>query len=147
MDPLTIGDTRLPPRFWTKVEANAGGCWLWIASLDSKGYGHVWWNGRTRGACRVAYEILVADVPIGLDLDHLCRVRNCVNPAHLEPVTRQVNVLRGVGPSAVHAQALRCPSGHPYDEANTYRWRGWRMCRACSAARSRARAKKKREAA
>jgi hypothetical protein len=86
---------------------------------------------RQRPAHRIAYELVVAPVPAELDLDHLCRVRRCVNPAHVEPATRQVNLLRGVGHPAVNAAKTHCPKGHPFDDANTYHWEGHRQCRAC----------------
>ncbi len=72
-------------------------CWLWTMSLDGRGYGQMWdREKRTRvTAHRFLYEHIVGPVPEGLDLDHLCRVRHCVNPAHLEPVTRAENVRRG----------------------------------------------------
>lgn len=69
-------------------------CWLWTGYVAAGGYGEFHLAGRTRKAHRVAYELLVGPVPEGLDLDHLCRVRRCVNPEHLEPVTRQENLRR-----------------------------------------------------
>lgn len=68
----------------------------------------------------MAYELYVGKIPEGLQIDHLCRNRVCVNPDHLEPVTRRVNLLRGVGFSARNAKAVRCPAGHAYDLSNTY---------------------------
>lgn len=136
-----INDPRLPRRFWDKVTVVDGsGCWLWSAALDGKGYGHLNVGSRrdgTRrmaGAHRVAYEALVASVGPGLELDHLCRVRRCVNPAHLEPVTRQINVLRGESPAAEHARKTHCPAGHAYDAENTYTSRRGRHCRICNRA-------------
>ncbi len=88
-----------------------------------------------RGAHRVAYELSVADIPDGLELDHLCRVRHCVNPSHLEPVTPHENWARGQAISILNAQKTHCPQGHAYDEANTYiSGRGIRGCRACNRA-------------
>lgn len=80
-------------RLWSKVN-KTDTCWLWTAATE-KGYGLYRHDGRLSKAHRVVYELLVGPVPTGLDLDHLCRVRNCVNPAHLEPVTRAVNLRRG----------------------------------------------------
>jgi hypothetical protein len=83
-------------------------------------------------AYRITYETLVGPVPNGLELDHLCRVRACVNPGHLEPVTHRVNTLRGETVAARNARATHCPAGHPYDEVNTYADRlGRRSCREC----------------
>lgn len=91
-DPEAVGaPATLMERFWAKVERDPSGCWLWTASLADGGYGHF---GRWK-AHRYAYETLVEPVPHGLDLDHLCRVRHCVNPSHLEPVTRAENLRRG----------------------------------------------------
>lgn len=70
------------------------GCWLWLGSIDRDGYG----NAKTRygrAAHRLTYQAYVGDIPEGMQLDHLCRQRSCVNPYHLEPVTQQENILRG----------------------------------------------------
>src|SRR5690606_21110712 len=91
-----FGDARLPDRFWEKVlDHPASGCWEWQAARDQKGYGRFRWKGFTRRAHRVAYEELVAPVPDGLQLDHLCRNPFCCAPWHLEPVTPRENTLRG----------------------------------------------------
>jgi hypothetical protein len=125
-------------RFWWKVDAS-GDCWLWNGGAGKRGYGTFWVApGRTADAHRYAYETLVGPVPAGLELDHLCRVRRCCNPCHLEPVTRAVNVRRSpiTPPGKTH-----CPKGHRYDEANTMlvRSRGYasRLCRARQRARQR----------
>lgn len=110
----------------------SGACWLWTRSCNGKGYAEIKLAGRRHGVHRLAYELLVGPVPEGLVLDHLCRVRRCVNPDHLEPVTNRENLLRGEGASAKNAAKTHCPAGHPYDEANTIlRPRGSRRCRAC----------------
>lgn len=81
-------------RFWRRVD-RTDACWLWRGWINAKGYGHFGVNNRlTVKAHRWSYEQLVGPIPHGLTLDHLCRVRNCVNPAHLEPVTRAVNISR-----------------------------------------------------
>jgi hypothetical protein len=76
--------------FWERVE-KTGGCWLWTGSRNGGGYG----NYGGKGAHRYAYELLKAPIPPGLVIDHLCRVRHCVNPDHMEPVTQSVNCRRG----------------------------------------------------
>ena len=107
-------------RFWEKVNKDgAGGCWLWTAGV-TKGYGRFWDGKRTVQAHRWSWEDANGAIPGSLDTDHLCRVRRCVNPAHLETVTHQVNVLRGFSPSALGAQRTRCPKGHPYKGLNLY---------------------------
>jgi len=136
-----LGDSRLPLRYWSKVQEAADGCWTWVASIGGGGYGTVKYDGKVRKAHRVGYEALVAPIPDGLDLDHLCRVRACVNPDHLEPVTRQENILRGTAPAARNATVASCPKGHEYDDVNTYVYvrkdgRVGRYCRACRASRA-----------
>lgn len=113
------------------------GCWLWIGNTNKHGYGIVQQGGLEGGmrlrAHRAVYELLVGPIPDGLTLDHLCRVRHCVNPAHLEPVTRGENVRRGEP-----AQRTHCPLGHEYNAANTYyRPSGARVCRHCARIRNR----------
>ncbi len=86
--------------FWSKVEKQPDGCWLWLGARSNNGYGHTTYRGdagqlRHISAHRRAYSLLRGPIPTGLDLDHLCRVRHCVNPDHLEPVTRSLNLRRG----------------------------------------------------
>jgi hypothetical protein len=122
-------------RFMRKVYP-VEGCWLWCASTLRGGYGQ-FNDGRTMvRAHRWIYEQLVGPIPEGLDLDHLCRVRNCVNPEHLEPVTRGENLLRGY---AARGVKTHCAKGHPFDSANTFkRPSGGRGCRTCRNNASRA---------
>ncbi|MFF6829588.1 HNH endonuclease [Streptomyces longwoodensis] len=110
----------------------SGECWLWTGPLDRHGYAEIKVGGRHRLAHRLSYESFVGPIPPGLVIDHKCRVRHCLNPAHLEPVTNRENILRGVGPAAKNAVKTHCPQGHPYDDANTIiRPQGNRRCRAC----------------
>lgn len=109
-------------RFFTRVR-QVGDCWEWHKTTPT-GYGTLFQRMLPH---RWAYQFLRAPIPEGLELDHLCRNRRCVNPWHLEPVTRRVNAMRGVGSKET------CVNGHPYTEGNTYRRpdRGTRMCREC----------------
>jgi hypothetical protein len=87
---------------------------------------------------RVVYEALVKPIPVGLVLDHLCRVRHCVNPAHLEPVTQRENVLRGETAPAANKAKTHCVRGHPFSGQNLIlRKSGVRECRTCANARRR----------
>ena len=130
-------------RFWAKVQVGPG-CWLWLASQYGGGYGQAVIRRRHFQAHRVAYELVVGPIPEGHDLDHVkargCTNRNCVNPSHLEPVTRRVNVLRGESPVAHQAQQTHCKNGHEFTPENTrYRaGRNIRSCRACSTEYNRA---------
>jgi hypothetical protein len=132
----------LRERALEKVDQRGPGeCWPWLGQKDEKGYGQVREsNRRSRSlmAHRVVYELLVGLIPEGLTLDHLCRVRHCVNPAHLEPVTNRENILRGDGPAARHARQTHCKYGHPFDEQNTLHRRNGRgrSCRTCQRERS-----------
>jgi hypothetical protein len=124
----------LPDRFWEKVDAS-GDCWEWTAGRNGHGYGAAYWEGRQVMAHRLSWTVLVGDIPEGMTLDHLCRNRVCVNPAHLEIVTLGVNSLRGFSPPALLARATHCAKGHPFsDHRNS---RGWRECRVCTLARHR----------
>lgn len=130
----------LPARFWAKIDKNGpipqdrpelGPCWLWTGALID-GYG-VWWLERRNRPAHVSSFIAFTQRPIpsGLQLDHLCRVRRCCNPEHLEPVTGRENVLRGRGLAAVNAAKTACLQGHPLDETNTYIHDGKRSCKSC----------------
>lgn len=115
----------------TRYTEGAGGCWLWTGPLDAQSYGR---HGAPL-AHRVVYELLVGPIPKGLTLDHLCRVRSCVNPDHLEPVTHAENVRRGKA-GEVNGDRQRnlthCKRGHEYTPESTGRdHRGHRFCREC----------------
>jgi hypothetical protein len=105
-------------------------CWLWHGGLI-KGYGAFHVNGKLSRAHIFAYTTFIGPVPEGKQLDHICRVRRCCNPEHVEPVTRRVNILRGESFAAHNATVTHCPKGHPYDEANTVRHKLGRNCREC----------------
>jgi hypothetical protein len=146
---------RVQARFWLKVRISDG-CWVWTGtkvrtSDDADYYGQFWMGGKNVSAHRLSYRLLVGEIPNGLVLDHLCRNTLCVNPEHLEAVTDQVNILRGVAPPAKNATKTHCVNGHALSGANVrYRTDGARACRACereSTRRSRARQRARQEAA
>lgn len=125
-------------RFWAKVDKDGpisdfrpdlGPCWVWLASLAPGGHGQFFrHHGDRVQAHRFSYELLVGPIPEGLEIDHLCRVRRCVNPRHLEPVTGQENKRRGLG----GVLRTHCKHGHPFDAENTsYSKAGARICREC----------------
>ena len=124
-------------RFWTKVEVlSIKSCWLWRGTIDSKGYGVVRINQQSFRAHRVAYELLVGNIPSGLCIDHLCRTRSCVNPIHMEVCTPKENSFRGVGPAAINRRKTYCIHGHSLNEGNMkVTSRGWRVCLVCVRAR------------
>lgn len=128
----------MPPadRFELSYTIDQSGCWLWTGTLTAGGYGQI--RSRDFGtmyAHRWAYEHFVGPIPAGLQIDHLCRVRRCVNPAHLEPVTARTNFLRGDGvltSGKWQRATTHCPHGHPYSGENLYAtYDGKRLCRIC----------------
>lgn len=117
-------------RFWSKVEKTKG-CWNWKASKTPNGYGKFVYQGSCVRAHRVAYEMLVGPIPDGLQIDHLCRNRGCVNPKHMEPVTNRENCLRGESQAARNARKTHCVNGHEFTEDNTYFLKSGRRCKEC----------------
>lgn len=128
-------------RIWSKIERSPDGCWLWTGALKPNGYGNCWAGPGYSSAHRVVYELLVGPVP-GFDLDHLCRVRHCVNPSHLEPVTRVENTRRGLsGVLKTH-----CAHGHPWIPENIIKnGNGSQTCKVCTYARNRDYRRRQRE--
>lgn len=102
------------------------GCWIWTGAQNGQGYGVMQLDGSARRVHRLSYEWFVGPIAEGLVLDHLCRVRSCANPDHLEPVTTQENSARG------QAARTECSNGHTYTDDNTT-WRLIRVCKTCRA--------------
>lgn len=124
-----------PLERWESMVDKTDTCWLWTGRVTVAGYGQFSAPGRRSvHAHRWGYEQLVGQIDEGLSIDHLCRVRACVNPAHLEPVTTQINVLRGVGWAAQNAAKTHCKRNHEFTPENTYLKGGRRVCRQCLAA-------------
>lgn len=122
-------------RFMDKVSVLPGGCWEWTGGRFTHGYGVFWLDGKQRRAHRVLYVWTYGELGDGDDLDHLCRNRWCVNPEHLEVVTRRENVLRGIGPTAENAKKKISSSGHPLDYEDDRGWRGSKKDRAAASKR------------
>lgn len=121
-------------RYVTEDRGYETPCWIWQGFTSESGYGQV---GRNQRAHRVMYEALRGPIPAGLELDHLCRVPPCVNPAHLEPVTRAENNRRSGSASALNADKTHCRNGHPLAGDNLYVHpaSGKRRCKQCHRAR------------
>ena len=121
-------------RLMLHTKKSAAGCWLWTGHMSEAGYGIIQANG-TRRAHRVSYEFFRGPIPAGRQLDHLCRVRNCINPEHLEVVTQQENINRGNGFAVINKNKRHCVHGHEFTPENTIkqtsRGKTYRACREC----------------
>lgn len=113
-------------------------CWEWTGNTTN-GYGMVKSHrGRAITAHRAMYEIMIGPIPSDCNIDHLCRNRRCINPAHLEAVSPTVNILRGYGPPAMNARKSACHNGHALSGNNLVVERdGRRRCRTCQRERNR----------
>ncbi len=121
------------------IEIAESGCWLWTGFTD-RGYGYFSMGTYQMRPHRFAYQWFVGELPRELTIDHLCRVRNCVNPDHLEAVPIQVNLKRGFSFSAINGAKTQCKFGHPFDAENTAILTGpikGRVCKTCSRHRAR----------
>jgi hypothetical protein len=137
LQPAPVGFTlaqRLLRRVVLPVEVN--GCWRWNGARTAKGYSHLVVAGRNIYAHRAIWVLFNGPISGGLQIDHLCRNRGCVNVDHMEPVTCRTNLLRGEGNAIRAARAARqthCKQGHPLTPDNLYPPSGTnlRICRRC----------------
>lgn len=106
-------------RITARCTVTDDGCWVWQGGKGHNGYGLTQVHGKSWRIHRLMYTLLVGEIPAGLDLDHLCRVRACCNPGHLEPVTRRENLLRGDTMNAKRAAQTHCVYGHEFTAENT----------------------------
>jgi len=117
---------KLEDRFWAKVD-KIGPCWLWTGATQKSGYGGINIAGRRHLVHRVAYEFVIGPIPDGLEIDHTCGTRNCVNPEHLEVVSHAENMRRGYWTTKTH-----CRNGHEFTPDNTkIEVGGYRRCLTC----------------
>uniref|UniRef100_A0AAT9JAA2 ORF17 n=1 Tax=Nitrosopumilaceae spindle-shaped virus TaxID=3065433 RepID=A0AAT9JAA2_9VIRU len=131
-------------RFMIKIEQN-GNCWQWIASKDPSGYGKFMLNKKLISSHRISYELFKGEIPKGLQIDHLCRNRACVNPEHMEVVTQKENLRRGDKTNIGRNNRLKthCPQGHEYIKENLVKSDPGRKCKICKNARDRILSKKR----
>lgn len=144
----------LAERFWSKVDRNGpvpelrpdlGPCWIWTAGVAGGDYGAFWYQRRQCTAHVISYSVIAGlKIPDGYELDHLCRVRLCVNPRHLDPVDHKTNMARSsIAPCAPVLRDGVCKRGHRYEGTNIYVYpNGSRACRECNLEHSRRRAKR-----
>ena len=128
-EPKKLGRNNPPPevRVWRNIAKTEDGCWRWLGTKTEDGYARIVIDGKRTGVHRFMYEQAFGPITPGLQIDHLCRVRDCVNPDHLEAVTCRENLMRGETFQARNAAKTHCPAGHPYDDFR----RGARRCTRC----------------
>ncbi len=126
----------LPDTFWQKVSIRFGeaGCWRWGNAKTVTGYGQFWLGNKLWLTHRLVYTAMRGEIPPGLTIDHVCQQKDCVNPEHMELVTRGENSVRGGGLAVANErqrQKTHCKHGHEFTPENTKRWGTRRQCRTC----------------
>lgn len=128
-------------RFICKINKNSGTfgydgkypseCWIWTANTNEDGYGLLWMPEGNIGAHVFSYKLYHGDIPLGMTVNHICYVRNCVNPTHLNLLSVCNNILDGQGPAAINARKQHCKHGHALTIDNTYKQPNGRGCLIC----------------
>jgi len=139
---------QLPPALARRIDVDAGGCWLWRGRVNLGGYGRLRFLGSWQLVHRIVWWLLVKPPIEGMHLDHLCRVRKCVNPDHLREVTPRENAHApgSLSPAKLNSEKSCCPEGHPYEGENLILTaKGYRACRICTREGARIGARRRRQ--
>lgn len=133
-------------RLYAKIIVRADGCWVWNGATQPNGYGQLWNGRRPEQAHRVSYRLHAGLIPEGTEIDHLCRNRACVNPAHLRAVPHRENMRVSDTVFGRNAAKLFCKRGHPLSGDNLkIAVSGSRQCKECLRLHARAAAVRRRE--
>lgn len=126
---------RFSTRFWDKVDSKADECWIWIGAVDKHGYGSILEEKKVKKSHRVSYEMFYGKIPNHLVIDHMCKIKRCINPRHLRAITRGENTLTGSGVSAINKRKTHCIRGHELSGENIFLYKRAghinRQCRLC----------------
>jgi len=136
-------------RFFRFIEFR-NGCWLWTGFIAPNGYGDFWYEGHSCHAHTSSYRLFRGEIPAGRQIDHLCKVRRCVKPDHMEVVTPRENLMRAETNAAINVAKTQCIWGHPLSGENLYLHKDkddhmHRRCKVCYARRDRERKQRKKQ--